>query len=58
MSFSGYQNAELLKRCGTHSRLLVETSMNQRKQGQEVKQEGKEGKTRKASTSTSWQKGR
>jgi len=29
-------------------------TMNQRKQGQRVKQEGKEGKTRKASTSASW----
>jgi len=53
MSFSGYENAKLLKRCGTHSRLLMKTSMNQRKQGQEVKQEGREGKTRKASTSAS-----
>ena len=26
MSFSGYQNAKLLKRCGTHSRLLMETN--------------------------------
>jgi len=53
MSFSGYQNAKLLKICGTHSRLLIET-MNQRRQCKRVKQEGKEGKIRRASTFASW----
>jgi len=29
--FLGYQNANLLRKCGTHLKLLMETSLNQRK---------------------------
>ena len=54
--FSGYQNANLLRKCGTYSKLLMETSLNKRKQRQEVKQEEKGGKIEKSSTSSSWPK--
>jgi len=53
MNFSGYQNENLLRKCGTHSKLLMETSLNQRKQRQEVKEEEKGGKIEKVSTSAS-----
>jgi len=56
MNFSGYQNENLLRKCGTHSKLLMETSLNQRKQRQEVKEEEKGGKIEKVSTSASWLK--